>query len=286
MKDKTWNFTQGAKLFKICFSILFITSFIILRNVNVYGQDLSEASPFMVDGKGEIYTSSVPVKEIQPLFSELAGRYPERKWHVQVKNGYAEHIRITPPLSVGTTKTKDFSIEVIKNFSHLFGITADEAYHLIETEAKDGSGTSLYIQTIDNVPVFNSHITFVFEHNALTRITTRVYPDVKGFVSTAPLISNEVACEIARNDAYGMENSPSSPLECGEGELLIAPKEYAVLVDRVKQKEYYLTWKILLSSTEILFSYTYLVDATTGEIINKWSNVINLSHVDIMKIAD
>lgn len=265
------NGDKGRKVGIWVLSGFFIISFLILQTTTVYGQNFSETIPFMADDNGKVYTSGIPAKEAQPLLSELLKKYPGKEWKIQVEHGYVKRISVLQPLTIGESISKEFSMEFIQGLSWLFGVASEEASYLVETKLKDQKVIT-YLQRVSGIPVLNSHITFVFKNNNLTDITSRVYPNVRKFITNiTPNITSDEACNISRNDAYKIRDLTLITLECRKGELLIVPKEYAAFIKN--QKDYYLAWKISISSTQSLFSYTYFIDSTTGELIDKYSNI-------------
>ena len=258
--------------FKILFLIVLAVNIILplLKNGLTPACAEEKEKLFMADKSGKIYTSGTPSKKIQHLFSELVKQHPGKEWKIDVRNGFAKEIKMPQPLSVSEEESKNFSKKFIKGFSRLFRIEPEETSYSAEAKLKHEKNIS-YQQVLNGVPVLNSHISFVFKKEGLSYITSRVHHEVKDCItSTKPAITAERACEISLNDAYSTEDLPGQ-IKCGDSELIIIPRQYATFAN--EQKDFYLAWKVSVNSKEVLFSYTYFIDASNGEVLNKYSNI-------------
>ena len=258
--------------FEILFLIVLVVNIIspLFKNCLTPACAEEKEKLFMADKSGKIYTSAAPSKKIEHLFPELFKEHPGKEWKIEVRNGFAKEIKMTQPLSGTEAEPKNISKKFIKGFSRLFGIEPEETSYSAEAKLKDEKNVT-YRQVLNGLPVLNSYISFVFKKNGLNYIISRVHPDVKDSIpSTEPAITAEKACEISLNDAYSTEDLPGQ-IGCGDSELIIIPGQYAAFAKY--QKNFYLAWKVSVSSKEVLFSYTYFIDASNGEVLNKYSNI-------------
>lgn len=261
--------------------LVFFITFLIFINVHAYDQSYFEGKPYIDDANGKVYIFGSPdesVEKIKPSLFELIKRYPGKNWRIilQRNYNYIESIDIHP-LNIKEQEAKNFSMEFIQAFSHLFGINPTEISYSTKISGKRFS--TRFFQNINNIPIVHSFLGFHFEDDGLVSISSRLYPNAKRFITdTIPKITEEQACEIACKDAYKMEKGRLPPyLECSKCELAIVPKKYATFVSDEKQKDFYLVWQIdvgLDPQKYGLFSYEYYIDAMTGELINKWSNIL------------
>ena len=191
----------------------------------------------------------------------LLQNYPGT-WKADIVRGYVKNLKPSGPVAVEASP-KDFTRKWLAQFSSLFGVGSEATGYL--TEFNLGPGRIVeYRQVFGGVPVEYSFLTFSVKDSKLEQITSRVYPQVgRGLSGTTPALDKKTAFDLALLDLGSAERDVSRLRINFKGELVVLPEAEAD----------FLAWKLTLSAEHTLLSYTYYVDALTGIVVKKYSNV-------------
>lgn len=121
-----------------------------------------------------------------------------------------------------------------------------------------------YEQYHKNILVHKSNISFVIgnEEKKITSSDSNFDPNIE-INATEPKITEDEAYDLT------IKTLKNKDLDLKSSEIVIYRD-----IDK-NPVEYYLTWKINVSSLQPLHNYVYFIDAESGEIISFYDNVIN-----------
>ncbi|HJS22991.1 MAG TPA: fibronectin type III domain-containing protein [Pyrinomonadaceae bacterium] len=227
-------------------------------------RNLSEDIKLVVETpSGTVVTRSQdkPSAETLAKLRQLVTAYPG-KWEIDIAEGHVKNLKPTTAMAVNTSG-KDFSRAFLDEFSTLFGITPAEASYVVEFNLRDRRVVE-YRQALNQVPVEHSFVTFAVANSRLEQVTSRLYtalnPDT---FSVTPNLQRDLACDVATADfRRTVGRGDATELKCKEN-LVVLPDE----------SNFYLVWKLIVSSSQRLDSYTYYVDAQNGSVLRKYSNL-------------
>ena len=212
---------------------------------------------------GNIVTTSVEPPNVQTIsnLDRLLQKYPGT-WKVEIEKGVVKNLKPTTPILI-TSSPKDFSLSLLSEFSNAFGISSEEITYLMEFNLRQRRVVE-YRQVIGGVPVEYSFLTFSVQDSQLEQVTSRLYPAVSSNLkSVIPSLKRESAFDIASLDSNDNLRGSSSQKVNYRGDLVVLPEGTA----------YFLTWKVIVDAPGSLDSYTYYIDANTGRVIKKYTNV-------------
>jgi Zn-dependent metalloprotease len=213
---------------------------------------------------GDAVTSS-PEQPSDEVISDLRSfltRYPGT-WRVDIDKAVVKNLTPTTPILI-TSSPKDFSINLLGEFSNIFGLHSEETAYVVEFNLRNKRIVE-YRQRIGEVPIENSFITFSVDDSKLEQVTSRVYPEASRNLSTTPTLEKQVAIDVVSADFRRNVKSADSAQVNYKTDLVVLPLD----------DSYFLTWKVVVDSTGSLDSFTYYVDAHTGRVIQKYSNVLS-----------
>ncbi len=183
-------------------------------------------------------------------------------WRIYVENGYTKVLRPVSSVSINTAP-RDFSSQLLNEFSEIFGIGSAEISYVTDYNLGERHVVE-YRQVIAGIPVEYSHITFSINGPGLEQISSRVYPEAKReIVGTSAAVDEQTAIKVI-NDDIASEAVKTQDLNLSYRASLSILSE---------QSSTTLTWKVIVTAKGALFSFTYYVDAASGRIVKKYSNV-------------
>jgi Zn-dependent metalloprotease len=224
-------------------------------------QSSGGAKVIVKSDSGSVITSSAQSPNTRTVagLRNLVQRY-DGTWKVDIENGVVKNLSPVATVNVASSP-KDFSREFLSEFSTLFGIPSSETSYITEFSLRERRVVE-YRQEINGVPVEYSFLTFSVADSQLEQITSRVYPVAgESLKGAGTAIEKEEAYSIASSDAVG--KSTNKEQFNFAGELVILPEGGA----------YFLSWKVIASAQKSLASYTYYIDALTGRVLKKFSNL-------------
>jgi len=267
------NDHRGKKAF-LCFGLVLIVALVVVAwwslpvgKAQVKSQEEVQSSDglkvLVKTSSGDIVTSSVEKPNAQTIsnLNRLLQRYPGT-WRVDIEEGVVKNLKPTTPMPI-TASPKDFSLDLLSESPNVFGLNSEETAYLVEFNLREKRVVE-YRQMIGGVPVEYSFITFSINDSRLEQITSRVYPEItRQLNSVTPSLPKEAALDIGASDFKNNLGGGTSLQINRQGDLVILPQDGA----------YFLTWKIVVDAPGTLDSYTYYIDANTGRIILKYSNL-------------
>lgn len=166
--------------------------------------------------------------------------------------------------NLSKTSIKGLSNSIFTDYKDILK-TNTSSYKLKKVDNEDDMWFVSYLQTEEDIPIYNTELGYTLNKQGnVILLGGNYYNNVD--VSTIPKISVENAIQIAKN-FFNVD----SCLEKEKAELIIYPME-----DDSKY-QFYLTWKIFLSSITPLKEEVIFVSAENGEIIHSFSNIMESS---------
>ena len=149
-------------------------------------------------------------------------RYPGT-WRADIDKGVVKNLKPTTPIPV-TSSAKDFSVNLLTEFSNVFGLRSEETAYLVEFSLRDRRLVE-YQQTISGVRVEHSFITFSVINSQLEQVTSRVYPEASRHVSTVtPTLTKQDAIDAASAD-FKRNLKSADGVKVNKSELVVLPVE-------------------------------------------------------------
>ena len=251
-----------------CVGLIFFSSFLLSTNAQ--------------EGTGAVVNNSI-VENFKTEFEQMC----PGNWRYQTTDeGFIKGVSPADENSKCLIKTKPslFIDKFLEQFSASFGIQKNE---LIFSYASNLKRFSLfeYKRQLNNIDVVNSFINFKFyppltsegEASAvigeqqdekttdiyLTGVSSRLYPDIGEKFETIPKISEEQLKQIIEKEEKGTGSYNFK----NEG-LFILPKAFVTEITTPK-----LAYKASVTKPNTLYSFTYYIDAVSGEVLSRFSDV-------------
>ncbi|TAN32721.1 hypothetical protein EPN28_04365 [Patescibacteria group bacterium] len=175
------------------------------------------------------------------------------------------------PLSKGNL-VSDLAVsnQFLKDYARFFGV-GDSKQLILHSSKKDELGLShiKYQQKIGGVPVFGAQmLVHVKEDLSVNSAAGKLLANVS--INTNPKITGRAAGDAVKRSWQKSDKAP----KVSAGKLYIFNKN---LLDARFENKNHLTWEIKAVDADSGFSETYYIDATSGAILQKISNVKQIS---------
>jgi hypothetical protein len=252
---------------------VFVTMLLAAGGISlVSGQAQRPAAPTPSGGEervlvrtpsGRVVTSSGETLAPQAMdgLTSLLRKYPGT-WKADVEQNFVKRLRPVTEVNVGASPDA-FSAELMSESARLFGVPPDEVTHFADFPLRDKRVVE-YRQTLDGIPVEHSFVTIAAVGPKLEQVSSRLYRNVRdGLPGTTPALSREQAGALAEAELRALSGRAEELKVSTEADLRIFPAG----------ESFFLTWKVVATARDTLLSYTYYVDALTGQVVEKYSNV-------------